>query len=146
MMVSKALALGVGVLLSSTVIAKDWQVEMLSYGDKGPMVFEPDYIHAEVGDTVTFVPTQPGHHTKSQLTPAGQAGWTSKFNQTYSVELTHEGLSLYFCPPHLMMGMVGVIQVGKAGNQVKFDQAYNAIKDKVVVNPERLDLIKNQIQ
>lgn len=132
--------------LSGQAMAKNWTVEMLNFGEQGPMVFEPAYIHAEVGDTVTFVPTQPGHFSQSDLVPAGQDEWQSKMNQPYTVELTQEGVLLYHCPPHLVMGMVGVIQVGNATNRDAFDQAYQALREKISLNPDRVDAIIEQIQ
>lgn len=130
---------------SVTASAKDWQVQMLSYGEKGPMVFEPDFIEAQVGDTVTFIPTQPGHHVQSYVTAAGQAAWSSKFNETYQVLLEHEGVNLYYCPPHLMMGMVGLIQVGDAINKDVIDAKYLELRDKIALNPERVDLILDNL-
>lgn len=130
----------------SSAFAKDWQVQMLSYGEKGPMVFEPDFIQAQVGDTVTFLPTQPGHHVASALTPDQQKAWSSKLNETYTVELTEEGVNLYYCPPHLMMGMVGVIQVGEAVNKESLDQFYPSFRNKIALNPERVDAILEQVK
>ncbi len=124
--------------------AKDWQIKMLSYGEKGPMVFEPDFIQAQVGDTVTFVPTQSGHHVKSYVTADGQGAWSSKLNETYQISLDHEGINLYYCPPHLMMGMVGVIQVGNPINKAAVDAKYPSLRAKVALHPERVDaLLKN---
>ncbi len=133
-------------VMSTSVLAKDWQVQMLSFGKKGPMVFEPSFVQAQVGDTVTFVPTNPGHHVKSYLTPEGQTAWESKLNETYTVTLTEEGLQLYYCPPHLVMGMVGIIQVGDPVNKADLDAAYPEFRDKIAINPERVDAILSQIQ
>ncbi|MBM6549525.1 pseudoazurin [Marinomonas ostreistagni] len=132
--------------ISTSAMAKDWQVEMLNFGEQGPMVFEPAYIHAEVGDTVTFVPTQPGHYSQSDHVPEGQEAWQSKLNQPYTVELTEQGVTLYHCPPHLVMGMVGVIQVGEANNLVEFKEAYEALRERISLNPERVDAIVEQVQ
>ena len=127
-------------------MAKNWQVEMLNFGKQGPMVFEPAYVHAQVGDTVTFVPTQPGHYSQSDVVPTGQTAWQSKMNQPYTVELTQEGVMLYHCPPHLVMGMVGVIQVGEAVNRSDFDKTYQTLRQKISLNPDRVDAIIEQIQ
>ena len=140
-MLNKILWLGMGLLASCAGVAKDWEVQMLNYGDTGPMVFEPAFIHAEVGDTVTFVPTQAGHHTKSYVVPDEQQPWSSKLNERYTVNLDHEGVHLYYCPPHLMMGMVGVIQVGEPINQATIDEKYPRLRSKVALNPERVDAI-----
>ncbi|TWH30163.1 hypothetical protein L611_003300000290 [Aminobacter sp. J15] len=46
---------------TSITFAADHQVQMLNKGAKGAMVFEPDFIQVEVGDTVTFIPTDKSH-------------------------------------------------------------------------------------
>ncbi|SBS26961.1 Pseudoazurin precursor [Marinomonas aquimarina] len=130
----------------TSLSAKDWQVQMLSFGDKGPMVFEPDFIQAQVGDTVTFVPTQPGHYVQSYVTAEGQDAWTSTFNETYQITLNNEGVNLYYCPPHLMMGMVGMIQVGEAINSEVIETRYPELRDKITLNPERVDLILDNLK
>lgn len=146
-MLNKGLSiLFVALTVSTTASAKDWQVQMLSFGKKGPMVFEPDFIQAQVGDTVTFVPTQPGHHVQSYVTALGQEAWASKLNETYQMTLEHEGINLYYCPPHLMMGMVGVIQVGDAINKDVIDAKYSELRDKIALNPERVDLILDNLK
>lgn len=129
------------VLISSSSFAKDWQIQMLNYGELGPMVFEPNYIHAQVGDTVTFTPTQSGHHAKSYVVPEGSPSWSTKLNQAYTLSLENEGIHLYYCPPHLMMGMVGIIQVGKATNLEEVDKKYPRLRSKVALKPERVDAI-----
>ena len=43
------------------MLAADHEVKMLDNGKGGGMVFEPGFLKAEVGDTVTFVPTNKGH-------------------------------------------------------------------------------------
>lgn len=127
------------VLIATNSLAKDWQIQMLNYGDSGSMVFEPDYIHANVGDTVTFIPTQSGHNAKSYIVPEGSSAWSSKLNQEHTLSLENEGVHVYYCPPHLMMGMVGVIQVGNAKNLEKVSSKYPRLRSKVALQPERVD-------
>ena len=50
------------------------------------------------------------------MQPEGTELLESKVDETYKVTLTEEGVYLYSCPPHMMMGVVGVLQVGKATN------------------------------
>lgn len=140
-MLTKTLLMGMGLLATCGALAKDWQVQMLNYGDTGPMVFEPAFIKAQVGDTVTFVPTQSGHQAKSYVVPEGQTPWASQLNEQYTVNLDHEGVHLYYCPPHLMMGMVGVVQVGEPVNQSVIDEKYPRLRSKVALKPERVDEI-----
>ncbi|MCC4273197.1 pseudoazurin [Marinomonas communis] len=143
---SKILSLLCLALLSSFASAKDWQIQMLNYGDAGSMVFEPSYVHAQVGDTVTFVPTQSGHNAKSYVVPEQAKQWTSPLNETYTLPLSQEGIHLYYCPPHLMMGMIGVIQVGNASNIDVIEQKYSRLRSKIALSPERADAIVAQIK
>ena len=143
---SKILSLLCLALLSSFASAKDWQIQMLNYGDAGSMVFEPSYVYAQVGDTVTFVPTQSGHNAKSYVVPEQVKQWTSPLNETYKLTLSQEGIHLYYCPPHLMMGMIGVIQVGNASNIDVIEQKYPRLRSKIALSPERADAIVAQIK
>lgn len=92
-------------------------VKMLNTGKDGPMAFEPSYVKAAVGDTVIFVPAEKGaHYSVSMLQPAGAKPWRGMPDQELKVKLDKEGLYLYACEPHKTLGMVGVIQAGKAVN------------------------------
>lgn len=132
--------------MSVAAQASDWQIKMLNYGEAGSMVFEPSYVHAQVGDTVTFVPTQSGHNAKSYIVPDNAAAWSSLLNQSYTLKLEQEGVHLYYCPPHLMMGMIGIIQVGDAVNAEKVASKYPRLRSKIALSPEQADEIVANIQ
>lgn len=112
----------------SLVYAKDHEVKMLNKGADGTMVFEPGFVHAEPGDNVIFVATDPTHNAKSVLVPDGAAsfqspGNTMKKGEKFTVNLSKEGVYVYECVPHTSMGMIGIIQVGKATNANKATDA-----------------------
>ena len=95
--------------------AADHVVQMKNQGAKGGfMVFEPAYVEAAPGDTVTFEPTDPGHNAVSLegMTPKGATPWNGALNEKLTVTLTTPGVYGYSCTPHLVMGMVGVVVVG----------------------------------
>jgi pseudoazurin len=97
--------------------AADHVVNMLNTGKDGSMVFEPAYVKVAVGDTVVFKPAQPGgHNSASVLVPAGASPWTGAFDKETRVKIDKEGIYLYVCQPHKVMGMAGVIQAGKPVN------------------------------
>lgn len=98
--------------------AADHLVKMLNVGkDGGPMAFEPAYVKVAVGDTVVFKASDKGaHYSKSLLLPAGGKPWQGAPDQDLKVKIEKEGVYLYACEPHKLMGMVGVIQAGKAVN------------------------------
>lgn len=77
-------------------------------------LFDPPILKIAPGDTVTFLPSEPGHNsaTKSGMLPDGAAPWNTKLDQKFSVQLTVEGVYGYICLPHLEVGMVGLILVG----------------------------------
>ena len=101
--------------MSGYALAADHQVQMLNRGSNGePMVFEPAFVKAAPGDTITFVPTDPSHNSESiaELIPEGAEGWKGQINQAITVTVSAEGLYVYRCLPHYGLGMIGLIQVG----------------------------------
>lgn len=82
------------------------------------MVFEPAFVAAQPGDTITFLATDKGHNAETikGMFPEGFAGFKSKMNKEFSVTLDQEGLYGIKCTPHYAMGMVALIQVGEAIN------------------------------
>ena len=115
-----AAALAVLTLAAVPAAAKEHQVKMLNKGSDGSlMVFEPAFIKIAPGDTVKFLATQKGHNAESiaGMAPAGGTTFKGKINEEISVKFNKEGVYGYKCLPHLGMGMVGVVQVGKAVNK-----------------------------
>ncbi|HMA14478.1 MAG TPA: plastocyanin/azurin family copper-binding protein, partial [Kiloniellaceae bacterium] len=49
----------------TTAQAGEVEVKMLTRGEAGMMVFEPAVVHVQPGDTVRFVPVDPGHNAES---------------------------------------------------------------------------------
>lgn len=98
--------------------AADHEVQMLNKGEKGAMVFQPDFIQAAVGDTVTFVPTDKGHDAESikGMIPDGAQPFKGKMNEKITVTLDAEGVYGVKCTPHYGMGMVALITVGNPVN------------------------------
>jgi pseudoazurin len=114
--------------------AADHQVQMLNKGDKGAMVFQPDFIQAAPGDTVTFVPTDKGHDAESikGMIPDGAEPFKGKISQELKVTLDKEGVYGVKCTPHYGMGMVALIVVGKPTNLEEAKTVKNPGKAKKV--------------
>jgi len=112
------LALGVAVMAAGAAGAAEIEVMMLNKGEKGSMVFQPDHVVAAPGDTIRFVPTDKGHNVETikGMLPAGVEAFKSKFNETFEVTVTAEGVYGVKCTPHYGMGMVALIEVGKPVN------------------------------
>lgn len=71
---------------------------------------------AAPGDQVRFVPTHPSHNAKTikAMLPAGAAPGKGAINKEWVLSFTAPGLYGIKCQPHLAMGMVALVQAGKA--------------------------------
>jgi pseudoazurin len=105
-------------LLATTAFAETFEVQMLNKGAEGAMVFEPAFIKAAVGDTVTFLSPDKGHNAESieGMLPDGVEPFKSEMSKDFTLNLTSEGLYGIKCTPHYAMGMVALIQVGAPVN------------------------------
>ncbi|MEM9603209.1 MAG: pseudoazurin [Pseudomonadota bacterium] len=132
--------------ISNVAIAADHTVKMLNNGADGLMVFEPGFIRAEPGDTVTFVATDAGHNTASVVVPDGATAWNGAMGEEVTITLDKEGVYVYQCTPHLVMAMVGVIQVGSAVNKADAEAAASTLTSTMAMNQDRLAGYLSQIQ
>ncbi len=94
-------------------------------GGTGMQVFKPKLLTAQVGDTVTFVPTDPTHQSSSieGMIPEGARGWEGEINQSVSYVLPTPGVYGYQCVPHYAAGMVGMIIVEGEGQDANVEAA-----------------------
>lgn len=125
--------------LAASVIAGDAQaadheIQMRDKGEKGVMVFQPDFVRAALGDTVTFVPTNEGHNAESiwGMIPDGAKTFKGKAGEQFTVMLDKEGVYGVKCAPHFGMGMVALIVVGKPVNLAHASTVRQAGKAKKV--------------
>tara|TARA_B100000029_G_scaffold368191_1_gene361713 strand:+ start:354 stop:779 length:426 start_codon:yes stop_codon:yes gene_type:complete len=100
---------------SQTSFSADQTIEMLNKLGKEHMVYSQKIVNVEVGDTVFWKSTTPGHNV--EFIKAGVPEGVSKFRSAVSkdTEYTFEipGIYAYWCTPHKGMGMIGFIIVGK---------------------------------
>ena len=135
----KHAVLGIALSLACAgAMAADHQVMMLNTGKDGSMVFEPGFLRVARGDTVRFVKVDPSHNSASVLVPAGATPWKGKPDEEISVKLDQEGVYLYVCDPHKIMGMAGVIQVGKPVNLAEAKGQAETLSKSFVMNKDRL--------
>ena len=101
---------------AAPAFAANVDVRMLNKGAAGCAVFEPALVEIAVGDTVTFIPTDKSHNvaTIEEMLPVGTTPFQSKINEQFVVTFTVPGANGVKCPPHYNMGMVGLIVVGHA--------------------------------
>ena len=93
-------------------------IKMLNSGDGGQMIFEPAVIKVSKGDTIHFKASDMSHNSASidGMVPDGANSWSGQMNMDISITLDTEGIYVYQCDPHVMMAMIGVIQVGEPTN------------------------------
>lgn len=111
-----AAALTVGLLSVAPASAETFRVEMRNRGEQGSMVFEPDFLAIEPGDSVKFIATHKSHNAASidGMVPEGYAGFKGKINEEIEVTFDQPGFYGIKCSPHFGMGMVMLVKVGKA--------------------------------
>jgi len=130
----------VAMLLSANTFAADHQIAMLDKDSKSNMmVFDPPFLAVNVGDTISFVAKSPGHNIISRLVPEGAPDFKGEVNKNFTLKLDKEGLYIYECDLHVMLGMVGMIQVGKATNIDAAIASAEKLKKKMAMSSERLD-------
>ena len=125
---------------SSFLISAEFEVKMLNQGPGGIMVFDPPVLKVSKGDTVHFKSIDMAHNSESigDMMPEGGNSWSGGMSQDVSVTLNTEGVYVYRCTPHLMMAMVGVIQVGNGNNLDQVKLKAETLKNSFVTNKERL--------
>ena len=127
-------------LASPAAMAADHVVKMLNNGKDGAMVFEPAFVKAAVGDTIVFTPTdKAAHNSASLLLPAGVKPWKGAPDTELKVKMEKEGVYLYACEPHKVMGMVGVVQVGKPVNLAEAKAAATKEQAGFAMGKDRFD-------
>ena len=125
---------------SSFLISAEFEVKMLNQGPGGIMVFDPPVLKVSKGDTVHFKSIDMAHNSESigDMMPEGGNSWSGGMSQDVGVTLNTEGVYVYRCTPHLMMAMVGVIQVGNGNNLDQVKLKAETLKNSFVTNKERL--------
>jgi pseudoazurin len=103
-----------GALPALPASAAEFEVQMLNRGEAGAMVFEPLLTKIGVGDTVRFVPTNPGHNAESiaDILPQGAEPFKGAIGKEIAVTFDLPGDYGIKCLPHFAMGMVALVVVG----------------------------------
>lgn len=135
----KSIALVILLLIPNLLVAKEYQVKLLTADAKGQtMIMEPAFLNISVGDTVRFIPSDASHNAESVVIPNGATAFNTPMGKASLVEFKQEGAYLYKCTPHFALGMLGLIQVGKAVNETEINKQWQAIKTGVVMNQARV--------
>ena len=124
-------------------------VKMLNQGAEGVMVFEPAYLRINPGDSVTFKATDAAHNSASipGMIPENAQVWDSGLSKDLTVSFNEPGIYAYQCTPHVMMAMVGIIQVGDdISNLNSIKNMAEKVKSSFVMNQSRLENYISQIK
>ena len=103
------------ILFINTASADDVTVEMLNKFEDRNMVFNPEIVKIDVGDTVFWKSTDPGHNVQfisKNGIPEGIDKFKSKVGKDTEYTFTTPGIYAYWCTPHKTMGMIGFVIVG----------------------------------
>ena len=104
-----------GLFIANVSFAEDTTVEMLNKLDKRTMVFSQEIVRIDLGDTVFWKATNPGHNVEfisKKGVPAGVEKFKSKVGKDTEFTFTVPGIYAYWCVPHKTLGMIGFIIVG----------------------------------
>ena len=101
-------------LFTSNSIAADETIEMLNKLDNESMVYSKKIVRIDVGDTVFWKSTDPGHNVEfiKGGVPSGVEKFKTKFSKDAEYTFTVPGIYAYWCTPHKSMGMIGFVVVG----------------------------------
>jgi pseudoazurin len=124
---------GLILALATPALAEDMTIDMLNKREDGAkMVYSEDIARIDVGDTITWVPTQKGHNVEFI---AGPDGWDapkkSKLGKEYAYTFDTPGVYLYQCTPHKSMGMIALVVVGDGDNDVSGTKVGGKSKKKL---------------
>lgn len=112
------LAAAAVIAMAGAAGAAEHEVKMLNKGEKGAMVFEPDFLKVEAGDTIKFVATDKGHNAESikGMLPEGAKAFKGKINEEIVYTVEKEGVYGIKCTPHYAMGMIMLVVAGEPVN------------------------------
>ena len=102
------------VFFTISASAADQTVEMLNKLGKENMVFSKKVVMVDVGDTIFWKATKPGHNVEfiKGGVPVGVDKFRSKLNKDTEYKFEIPGIYAYWCTPHKGMGMIGFVVVG----------------------------------
>lgn len=114
----RVLALMATVFLSTVVAhAGEHEIRMITT-QSGEMLFDPDFVRAEPGDMLRFVPTDRTHNAETLrgMLPERAQPFKGEIGEDFTVTLTQEGVYGIVCKSHYAMGMVMTVVVGEPVN------------------------------
>ncbi|MEL7310288.1 MAG: plastocyanin/azurin family copper-binding protein [Pseudomonadota bacterium] len=115
-MLPRLLAAAFLLLLASNAASETHTINAVATRGSEAMFFEPSFLVIEPGDRVQFVLDDLDHQPQSVFTPDGGKQWKAEIGQSMVVTLNVEGVYVFDCAFHNVMGMTGAIVVGEPVN------------------------------
>ena len=99
--------------ITQTATAADQTIEMLNKLGKEHMVYSKKIVSIEVGDSVFWKSTKPGHNVEfiKGGVPEGVGKFRSALSKDTEFKFEIPGIYAYWCTPHKGMGMIGFVVV-----------------------------------
>ena len=100
--------------ISQSAFAADQTIEMLNKLGKENMVYSKKIVKVDVGDTIFWKSTKPGHNVEfiKGGVPEGVGKFRSALSKDTDYKFEIPGIYAYWCTPHKSMGMIGFVIVG----------------------------------
>ena len=114
MSLKKIITLFTILFISQSAFAANQTIEMLNKLGKEHMVYSQKIVSIEVGDTVFWKTTKPGHNVEfiKGGVPEGVGKFRSPLSKDTEYKFEIPGIYAYWCTPHKGMGMIGFVVVG----------------------------------
>jgi pseudoazurin len=108
------LAMLIVVFFSAPASAENQTIEMLNKLGKETMVYSKKVVKVDIGDTVFWKSTKPGHNVEfiKGGVPEGVGKFRSALSKDTEYKFEVPGIYAYWCTPHKGMGMIGFVVVG----------------------------------
>ena len=110
----KLIILFLSLLIAQSAFAADETIEMLNKLGKEHMVYSKKIVKVDIGDTVFWKSTKPGHNVEfiKGGVPEGVGKFRSALSKDAEYKFEIPGIYAYWCTPHKGMGMIGFVVVG----------------------------------
>lgn len=126
-------------------LAAEYEVQSVSHRNHESMFFDPHFLAVEPGDSVAFVVADVDHQPQSVFVPAGADHWKAEKGESITVNFKQQGVYIYDCAYHNVMGMAGVILVGKPVNLAEARLFFEQYKNSTfAMNQDRLNPVWTQ--
>jgi pseudoazurin len=117
-------------------------MQSVDYRDYQSLFFDPHFLTISPGDSIAFTVTNFDHQPQSVFVPDGARHWQAETGENITVQFEEEGVYIFDCHYHNVMGMAGVILVGSPGNVEAARQFFVTYREETFAfNKARLDYL-----